>query len=107
MLNGISGDPFYCLLQIKRVLNGPEDVAPTSSLCPHGVPDVAVEVVIASQKQPATLTEGYGGDTTDDIIVRVHRQFLVGTDVEEATRGVVGASGEGISVGEELQQNGH
>ena len=45
----------------------------------------------------------YRGDTANDVVVRVHGQLLVGANVEEAARGVVGAGGEGVAVGEKLE----
>ena len=69
----------------------------------HGVPDVAVEVVIAGQQEPAGPGEGDGGDAADDVVVAVQRQLLVSPDVKETTGCVVRAGGEGESIGEELE----
>lgn len=66
----------------------------TGALALHGVPDVAVEVVVAGQQQAARLAEGHGRDAADDVVVRVHRQLLVGADVEHAARRVVRARRE-------------
>lgn len=45
----------------------------TRTLCLHGVPDVAVKVVVAGEQQPSGLRERHGGDSTDDVVMRVHR----------------------------------
>ena len=74
----------------------------TGPLGAHGVPDVAVEVVVSGEEEPAALGEGDAGDAADDVVVRVHGQLLVGADVEQAARGVVGASRERVPVREEL-----
>lgn len=67
------------------------------------VPDVAVEVVVAREQQAPALGEGDGGDAADDVVVGVHHQLLVGAQVEQPARGIVGARGKGVSVGEKLQ----
>ena len=69
----------------------------------HGVPDVAVEVVVAGQQEPPGPGEGDGGDAADDVVVAVQRQLLVSSDVEQATGGVVRAGGESKSIREELE----
>ncbi|TNN69100.1 hypothetical protein EYF80_020683 [Liparis tanakae] len=53
------------------------------------VPDVAVEVVVAGQEQAATLGEGHRGDAADDVVMAVHHQLLVGTQVKQPAGGVV------------------
>ena len=78
----------------------------TGSLCAHGVPDIAVEVVVSGQQESARLAEGDAGDAADDVVVRVHGQFLVGADVKQPTGGVVRAGGERVTAGEELQRGG-
>lgn len=70
------------------------------SLRLHGVPDVAVEVIVAGQQEPAGPGEGDGGDAADDVVVAVQGQLLVSSDVEQATGGVIRAGGEGKSIGE-------
>lgn len=66
----------------------------TGAFALHGVPDVAVEVVVAGEQQPAGLGEGDGGDAADDVVVRVHGELLVRADVEHAAGRVVGAGRE-------------
>jgi len=61
----------------------------TSALLLQNVPDVAVEVVVAAKQKAAALRERHRRDSTDDVVVRVHADLLVGTDVEEQARGVV------------------
>lgn len=73
----------------------------TCTVTLHGIPDVAVEVVIASEQQPATAREGNRGDAADDVVVGIHEELLVSPQVKEAARGIIGARGEGIAVGEE------
>lgn len=78
----------------------------TCTITLHGVPDVAVEVVVASEQQPAAAGEGNRGDAADDVVVGVHEELLVGPQVKEAARGIIRARGEGIAIGEELQDMG-
>lgn len=73
----------------------------TCTVAFHGIPDVAVEVIIARKQQPATAGEGNRGNATNDIVMGVHEQLLISPQVEEAACGVVGARGEGIAIGEE------
>lgn len=50
--------------------------------CPvalHGVPNVAVEVIVAGQQEAPAAGEGHRGDAADDVVVRVQHQLLVGT----------------------------
>ena len=75
----------------------------TCTVALHGIPDVAIEVVVASEQQPAAAREGNRGDAADDVVMGIHEELLVGPQVKEAARGVVRARGEGIAVGEELQ----
>ena len=69
----------------------------------HGVPHVAVEVVVPGQQQTAGLGEGHAGDAADDVVVAVEGQLLVRSDVEQAAGRVVGARGEGEAIREELE----
>ena len=66
----------------------------TGSVLLEGVPDVAVEVVVAAEQQPAALGERHGRDAADDVVVRVHADLLVGADVEKPARRVVGTGRE-------------
>ncbi|KAG7223246.1 hypothetical protein INR49_015602 [Caranx melampygus] len=52
---------------------------PTCSVPLHGVPDVAVEVIVTSQQQAARAGESHGGDTTDDVVMAVEAELLVGS----------------------------
>jgi len=67
------------------------------ALLAHAVPHVAVEVVVAGEQEAARLAERHAGDAADDVVVRVHRQLLVGAHVEHAAGGVVGAGGERVA----------
>lgn len=78
---------------------------PTCSVSLHGVPDVAVKVIIASQQQAARTWESHRGDATDDVIVAVEAELLVCTQVEQPAGGVVRTRGEGATVGEELRRS--
>lgn len=62
------------------------------TLALHGVPDVAVEVVVACQEETATLRERHGRDAADNVVMRVHRQFLISANIEHPARGIVRAS---------------
>ena len=72
-----------------------------SSLGFHGIPDVAVEVVVAGQQQSAALAERHARDAADNIVVAVHRQLLIRPDVEESASRVVRARRESESIREE------
>ena len=78
----------------------------TCPLGTQGVPDVAVEVVIAGQEEPAGLAERHAGDAADDVVMAVDRELLVRADVEHPTGGVIRSGGEGVTVREELQRLG-
>ena len=72
------------------------------SLLLQGIPDIAVEVVVAGEEQSAALGESYRGDAADDVVVGEHADLLVRTDVEQTTGGIVGAGGESVTAREEL-----
>ena len=78
---------------------------PTCSVSLHGVPDVAVEVVVTSQQQAAGARESHGSDAADDVVVTVDAELLVRAQVEQPAGGVVRACGEGAPVGEELRRS--
>lgn len=61
----------------------------THTLALHGVPHVAVEVVVARKEQAATEREGHGRDAADDALVGVGGQLLVGPQVKQAAGGIV------------------
>lgn len=75
----------------------------THSLALHGVPDIAVEVVVARKEQAAAEGEGHGCDAADDALVGVGGQLLVRPQVKQAAGGVVRARADGLSIGEELR----
>lgn len=75
---------------------------PTCSVSLHGVPNVAIEVIVAGQQQTAGARESHGGDATDDVVVAVDAELLVCAQVEQPAGGVVGTRGEGASVWKEL-----
>lgn len=76
----------------------------TCSLPFQSVPNVAVEVVVSSQQQASALGEGHGSDATDDVVVAVHHQLLVSTQVKQPAGGVIGACAKCIPVGEKLEE---
>lgn len=78
---------------------------PTCSVSLHGVPDVAVEVVVTSQQQTAGARESHGGDATDDVVMAVEAELLVCTQVKQPAGGIIGACGEGAAVGKELRRS--
>ncbi|TNN72473.1 hypothetical protein EYF80_017249 [Liparis tanakae] len=51
--------------------------------------DVAVEVIITGQQQTAGARESHGGDATNDVVVAVEAELLVGTQVKQPAGGVV------------------
>jgi len=59
------------------------------SLSPESVPHVAVEVVVAGEKQATRLAERYAGDPADYVVVAVYTQLLVRAYVEHSARSVV------------------
>lgn len=76
----------------------------TSTFAFQSVPDVAVEVIVASQEQAAALGESHRGDAADDVVMAVHHQLLVSAQVEQPAGGVIRACAEGVPVGEELPE---
>lgn len=77
----------------------------TGSFGLHGIPDVAVEVIVAGEEEPTALAEGDRCDTTDDVIVAVHGQLLVGAHVEQSTCRVVATRRERPTIREKLQRH--
>lgn len=76
----------------------------TCTLAFQSVPDVAVEVIVAGQEQSATLGESHGGDAADDVVVAVHHQLLVGTQVKQPAGGIIRACAKCIPIGEKLRE---
>lgn len=72
----------------------------------YGILDVVVEVIVVSEQQSVVAREGNRGDVIDDVVVGIYKEFLVGSQVKEAVGGVVRIRGEGIVIGEELQDVG-
>lgn len=68
----------------------------------EGVPHVAVEVIVAGKQQATAFGKGHRGNAADDVVMRVHHQLLVGTQVKEPAGGIVRARGKRIPIGEEL-----
>lgn len=81
-------------------------LALTHTLALQGVPDIAVEVVIASKEQASAEGEGHRRDAADDALVGVGNQLLVRPQVEQAAGGIVRARADGLSIGEELRGQG-
>lgn len=63
----------------------------TCTVAPHGIPDVAIEVVLTRDQQMATLPEGNRSEVADDIVIEIHEKLLVSPQV-------IGACGKGIGV---------
>ena len=75
--------------QLRWQKFGGAGAALTHTLALHGVPDVAVEVIIACEEQAAAEGEGHGCDATDDALVGVGSQLLICPQVKQAAGGVV------------------
>lgn len=75
----------------------------TSSLSSHGIPDVAVEVIIPSKQKSAWFTECNWCYATDNVIMRVHSQFLVCPDVKQAACGIIRARSKRMPIRKELK----
>lgn len=78
-------------------------LALTHTLGLHGVPDIAVEVVVASEQQAATEGEGHGRDAADDALMGEADQLLVCPQVKQAAGSIIRARTDGLSIGEELR----
>lgn len=87
----------------------------TSAIALKGIPNVAVKVIVASEKEAARLGEGDWGDSTDDWFMTkkknfirkwsiynkpVDKKFLVGADIEKAASSIIRAGSERLVVGE-------
>ena len=62
--------------------------------------------VFTCQQQPSWLAEGNTRDSTDDVVMGVHAELLVGSDVEEPAGGVVRPCCKSVPVREELRKGG-
>ena len=60
-------------------------------------------VVVAGHQEAAGLAEGHGGDAADDVVVVVHGELLVASNVEEPTTSVVGPACQRVTVREKLK----
>ena len=87
----------------RKLIKAEAEVS-TCSFGANSVPDVAVVIVVAGHQEAAGIAEGDGGDAANDVVVVIDGQLLVGADVEQATGGVVGPRGQGITVGKELKR---
>ena len=67
------------------------------------VPNIAIEIIIAGQEKATRFGEGDRGDAADDVVVRIHAHFLIGSDVEQTARGIVGSRRECRSIWKELR----
>lgn len=77
---------------------------PTCTILLQSVPYIAIEIIIATQQQPAALAERDAGDAADYAVIRVHADLLVGPRVEQSARGIVTARGKSKTVGEECDR---
>lgn len=55
----------------------------------ESIPHVAVEIVVAGEQQASAFGKGHGGDPTDDVVVRINHQLLIGTQVKQPAGGVI------------------
>jgi len=61
----------------------------TSTVLLQSIPDVAVEVIITAKQEPAALRKCHRCDAADDVVVRVHADLLVSTDVKQQASRIV------------------
>lgn len=111
---GMSNKPLTCLIkQSYCVLTGMKTCSScferdhtakylTGAVGLQGVPHVTVKVVVTGEQQTAALGEGHGGYAADDVVVGIHHELLVGTQVKQTAGGVIGARGESVAIREEL-----
>jgi len=71
-------------------------------LTSQNIPSDAVEVIVPCKDYSATGAERNGGDAGNEIVVGIHSELLVATEIEEAGGGVVGPGDEGVAGGKEL-----
>lgn len=72
------------------------------SLAPENVPDLALEVIVASKKQSTRHGESDRGDTTNGLADRVSLQLSVRTNVKQPAGCIIRASTKRVAVREEL-----
>jgi len=68
------------------------------------VPHVTVIVVITGEEDAAGGGEGNGGDATENFVIRVFVELLIGADIEQATGAIVTACAKGIPIRENLDR---
>lgn len=76
-------------LRVKKYKTVKEKESVTCTISFQSVPDVAVKVIVTCQEEAAALRKGHRGDATDDVIVTVHHQLLVGAQVKQPAGGVI------------------
>lgn len=76
----------------------------THSLSFKRVPDVDVEVVIASQYQASRQGGCQGGHPAHDAGVLVGDELLVGSQVVQLTSSIIGPGYHCVTIGEELEE---
>ncbi|KAG5457694.1 MAG: hypothetical protein BJ554DRAFT_2229 [Olpidium bornovanus] len=81
------------------VLVGREHAHP---LALEGVPNVAVEIVVASKQQPAGNGERDRGDAAQNVVMRVLVELAVRPQIKQAAAGVIGTGAERVAIREEL-----
>jgi hypothetical protein len=72
-----------------------------NTLATEGIPDVAGPVIVAAEENATRDGERNRGDTAEDVVVREDIELTVSTNIKQTTRGIVGTSGECITVREE------
>jgi hypothetical protein len=76
----------------------------TNSLTLQRIPNITSPVIITTKEYTARNREGYRCDSAQNVVMSEGVKLAVSTDIEKPARGVVGASGEGIAVGEEAEK---
>ena len=73
----------------------------TNALAFERVPDIASPVIVTTEQHTSRDRKRNGCDTAQNVVVGEGVQLAISTNVEKPARGVIGPSGEGITVGEE------
>ena len=73
----------------------------TDTLSFERIPNVARPVVVSTKQDTSRDGERNRSDTTKNVIVGERVQLPVSPDVKEPARGIVGAGGESVAIGEE------
>ena len=66
-----------------------------------GIPDVAVEVIVASKKKPPANWESNWRDTTENVVMGVLHQFTISPNIEQSAGSIIRTSAKCGSAGEE------